>query len=216
MQDISKIEKTINYTFKNKELLLTALSHTSYSNENDVESYQRLEFLGDSILGFIVAKKLFDAYPDKDEGVLSKMRASIVCEESLSEFARQVGLKVFIKLGVGEEKSNGREKSSILSDVFEAVLGAVYLDSDFNTAKEWLDDIITDDCYLNFTYSDFKTMLQEKYKNKTVEYHTSDNGNNSKAQFLSKVYIDGKVYGSGVGTTKKSAEQAAAKTALNR
>lgn len=216
MQDISKIERTIKYTFNNKELLLTALSHTSYSNENAVESYQRLEFLGDSILGFISAKKLFDTYPDKDEGVLSKMRASIVCEESLSEFARQIGLKAFIRLGVGEEKNNGREKSSILSDVFEAVLGAVYLDSDFNTAKEWLEGIITDDCYLNFTYSDFKTMLQEKYKNKTVEYRTSDNGNNSKIQFSSKVYIDGKAYGSGVGTTKKSAEQAAAKIALNK
>ena len=212
MFNISEIEKAINYTFNNKELLLTALTHTSYSNENDCESYQRLEFLGDSILGFITAEKLYFIHNNKDEGFLSKMRAGIVCEESLAGFARTINLEKYIRLGIGEIKTNGMNKASILSDVFEALFGAIYLDSDLAKASEWLSGIITDDCYLNFVYNDYKTILQEKFKNKDIKYVTTDVQN----QFSAKVYINNVLSGEGIGTSKKNAEQNAAKNVLKR
>ncbi len=216
MFNISEIEKAINYTFNDKEILLTALTHTSYSNENGGESYQRLEFLGDSVLGFITAEKLYLIHTKKDEGFLSKMRASIVCEESLAEFAKTINLDKFIRLGIGEIKTKGMKKASILSDAFEALLGAIYLDSDLLTASEWLSKIITNDCYLTFAYNDYKTILQEKFKNKDIHYFTAEVNDGGEIQFHSKVLISGVLKGEGIGSSKKNAEQNAAKNTLKR
>lgn len=216
MFNISEIEKAINYTFNDKDVLLTALTHTSYSNENGGDSYQRLEFLGDSILGFVTAEKLYLTHTKKDEGFLSKMRASIVCEDSLAEFAKTIDLDKFIRLGIGEIKTKGMNKASILSDVFEALLGAIYLDSDLKTASQWLNKIITEDCYLTFAYNDYKTILQEKFKNKDIQYFTSELNSDNENQFYSKVLINGELKGEGTGLSKKNAEQNAAKNALKR
>lgn len=214
MQNYTEFEEKIGYTFKDKNLLLCALTHTSYANEHGTESFERLEFLGDSILGFIVAENLFDLYQEKDEGFLSRMRAGIVCENSLSDIARKLEIPAYIRLGVGEEKSCGREKNSIISDVVEALIAAIYKDGGFVQAEKFVNRIISKQKYTNGVVKDFKTKLQETYKHATVSYISTPYINNNLEMFKSQVLLDGAVCGSGVGVSKKIAEQNAAKQAL--
>ena len=212
LDNIGKIEKTIGYTFNNKKLLELALTHTSYANEHGCESFERLEFLGDSILGFTAAKNVYSLFPKRSEADLSKIRAGLVCEESLASFSHKMGLPQYIRLGVGEEKTGGRNKDSILSDSFEALIAAIFLDGGINAAMKWVNRVITKDCYLNFIYKDFKSMLQEKYKLSEIEYQVVQ----SASGFTATAYADGKKIGSGTGVSKKTAEQKAAQCALNR
>ena len=212
LDNIGKIEKAIGYTFNNKKLLELALTHTSYANEHGCESFERLEFLGDSILGFTAAKNVYSLFPKRSEGDLSKIRAGLVCEESLASFSHKMGLPKYIRLGVGEEKTGGRNKDSILSDSFEALIAAIFLDGGINAAMKWVNRVITKDCYLNFIYKDFKSMLQEKYKLSEIEYLVVQ----SASGFTATAYADGKKIGSGTGVSKKTAEQKAAQRALNR
>ena len=212
LDNIGKIEKTIGYTFNNKKLLELALTHTSYANEHGCESFERLEFLGDSILGFTAAKNVYSLFPKCSEGDLSKIRAGLVCVESLASFSHKMGLPQYIRLGVGEEKTGGRNKDSILSDSFEALIAAIFLDGGINAAMKWVNRVITKDCYLNFIYKDFKSMLQEKYKLSEIEYQVVQ----SASGFTATAYADGKKIGSGTGVSKKTAEQKAAQCALNR
>ncbi len=212
MGTIENIENAIGYVFKNKQLLQTALTHTSYANEHNTESFERMEFLGDSILGFVTAQALFRTFPDKQEGELSKIRAGIVCEDSIANFFRELNLSQYLRLGVGEERTGGRNKNSILSDSFEALIAAIYLDSGIESVSRWIQKIITPDHYLNFNYTDWKTILQEKYKNADILYSAEE----FKDQFSATVYVDGRKAGTGIGATKKAAEQSAAKQALNK
>lgn len=214
MLKYDEIEKNIHYTFKDKSLLKTALTHSSYANETGAVSYERLEFLGDSILGFITAENLFRLFPDFSEGELTKMRAALVCEASLAKIFRRLNLSSCLRLGVGEEKNNGRTKESIAADVFEAILAAVYIDSDIGTAKAWLDQIISPEKYEDFLERDWKSILYEKYPGAVIEYKVTDFGSDCAERFFVCVFIDGKQYGSGKGTNKKSAVQAASKDAL--
>jgi len=214
MLNYDEIEKNIHYTFKNKSLLETALTHTSYSNETGAVSYERLEFLGDSILGFITAGNLFRLFPDFSEGELTKMRAALVCEASLAKIFKNLNLSSYLRLGAGEEKNNGRTKESIIADVFEAILAAIYIDSDFDNAKAWLDRIISPERYEDFLERDWKSILYEKYPGAVIEYTVTDFGSDCAERFFVCVFINGKQSGTGKGTNKKSAVQAASKNAL--
>ena len=216
MLKFNEIEQKIGYSFKNKALLQTALTHTSCSNETGAESYERLEFLGDSILGFITAKNLFELHPDFSEGELTKLRASLVCETSLAKLFSNLNLSEYLLLGVGELKNNGREKETILADSFEAILAAVYMDSDYETAREWLNKIMPPEKYCEFEQRDWKSILYERYSNSEIEYQVHDYGNDRAERFSAKVIVDGKNKGAGTGTTKKSAIQNASKNALNK
>ena len=214
--DCAKFEKIIGYTFQNKALLEMALTHTSYANEHGTNSFERLEFLGDSILGFVVAENLYKIHKDKDEGFLSKARAGIVCETSLSAIARKLQIPKYIMLGVGEEKSNGREKNSIISDVVESIIAAIYTDSDFENAKKFIKRIIPEEAYETGISRDFKSSLQETHKHSAIVYKTDAYTQNGADFFKSDVLIDGVVFGRGKGITKKAAEQQAAEQALEK
>ena len=211
----------IGYEFKNKEILEVALTHISLAKETERKSNQRLEFLGDSVLSFVIASKLFELYPDCDEGVLTEMRAFLVCEKSLAELADKMDMGRDIKFSKTEIKTDGKHKNSILADTFEAVLGAIYLDSDINTAQKWVLDTFGDKL-LNIDYEDImshKSALQNlilaRYKDrKTIKYKTvSRKGPDHAPTFTVEVTIDDKAFGRGEGTSLKNAEKAAAKEA---
>lgn len=214
LENYIEFEKKIGYIFHDKKLLASALTHTSYANEHTTDSFERLEFLGDSILGFVVAEKLFDMYGSKDEGFLSRMRASIVCENALSEIARTLQIPSYIRLGVGEEKSRGREKNSIISDVVESIIAAIYKDSNFDEARAFINRIIPESAYTALGTKDFKTKLQETYKHSQIQYDTKAYIEEGVEVFKSSVCIDGEISGIGSGTSKKTAEQNAAQQAL--
>ena len=216
MENYIEFEEKIGYTFRDKKLLASALTHTSYANEHHTDSFERLEFLGDSILGFVVAEKLFDMYGIQDEGFLSRMRASIVCENALSDVARTLRTPSYIRLGVGEEKSRGREKNSIISDVVEALIAAIYKDSNLEEARAFINRIIPESAYTAMGTKDYKTKLQETYKHSQIQYNTKAYTEDGVEVFKSSVCIDGEIYGVGNGTSKKIAEQNAAQQALEK
>ncbi len=217
---MKELESLLGYTFKDKSLLLTALTHTSFANESkdNIESYERLEFLGDAVVEALVSRELFLAFPNLPEGDLTRMRASLVCEQTLAKMALDSKLCDFIRVGKGEEKSGGRFRPSILSDVFEAVCAAIYLDSDFDGVKPWIlknfspliptaQDLIVD----------HKTRLQEfaQSKGKFVTYREiGETGPDHAKIFSVEVLIENEVFASGSGKSKKEAEQNAAKSAL--
>lgn len=209
------------YGFKKEALLANALTHSSYANEKRCRSNERLEFLGDSVLGLIVSNYLYKNLRNVNEGDLSKIRASLVCEESLAKIAKRLGLGNFLRLGHGEELSGGRERNSILSDAFEAVLAAIYLDSDFKTAEKWVIRHMEKDLEMGMQgvfYHDYKTMLQEKMQKQNhgrVTYNTvSEDGPDHDKHFVVEVLANDRVLNRGVGSNKKEAEQNAAKIAL--
>lgn len=216
-----KIQNNLGYTFNKEGLLLNALTHSSFANEKHCANNERLEFLGDSVLSLIVSNFLYKNLRKENEGELSKLRASLVCEESLAKVARRIGLGEALHLGRGEDMSGGRNRNSILSDAFEAVLAAIYLDSDYETAEKWVMKCMGKDLQEGMHgkfYHDYKTALQEYFQKKShgkVTYNTiSEEGLEHNKKFIVEVLADGKVLNKGEGSTKKEAEKAAAKTAL--
>ena len=210
------------HKFKNRDILRAALTHSSYANEKDRGCVynERLEFLGDSVLSLIVSEYLY-TQKRLAEGEMSKTRANLVCEKSLADCAKKMGLGDMLYLGNGEERTGGRERASVLADATEALIAALYLDGGFDTAKRFVLSMLgeTMDKVLDKKYiSDYKTALQEFIQaesNDKIEYRLiSESGPDHNKKFNMAVYIDGKCYESGVGRTKKDAEQEAARLAL--
>lgn len=220
---MKELEKILGYEFKNIEYLKTALTHSSYANEYKCESYEKLEFLGDSVLSFIISEYLYGQMKSINEGELSRIRSSLVCEESLSSVAKKMNFGKFIFLGNGEEKAGSRDRNSILCDVFEAVLAAIYLDAGMETARKYVMNIMSDKLNSNLynkSIKDYKSRLQEKIqkiyhdKSKIIYTVSKESGPEHKKNFFVDLYINGKMISSGVGLSKKEAEQEAAKMAL--
>ncbi|MEG0304279.1 MAG: ribonuclease III [Oscillospiraceae bacterium] len=217
--DTAILEKAINYTFNDKQLLETALTHTSYANEakHHMKHNERLEFLGDSVLSIVVAEYLF-THKNLAEGELTRMRASLVCEGALFEFAKQIDLGSFLHLGRGEEKAGGRQRASIVSDAFEALIAAIYLDSGFDAAKAFILPFVTATLTEAAAEEDYKTRLQEIVQQNPEErlrYHVAaEHGPDHNKSFTVEVYLNSNCIGSGEGHSKKAAEQDAAKEAL--
>ncbi|MDO4337087.1 MAG: ribonuclease III [Eubacteriales bacterium] len=218
-----KLEHTIGYIFTDKKLLEQALTHSSYANEKKLGKLgcnERLEFLGDAVLELISSDFLFARFPDLPEGELTKKRASLVCEPSLAYCAREFGLPKYLLLGKGEDMTGGRNRDSIVSDATEALLGAIYLDGGFASAKEFVQNFILNDIEHKQLFFDSKTILQEIVQEdgaKTVEYQLlREEGPDHDKKFTVNVVISGKVMGTGVGHTKKAAEQAAAYKAIRK
>lgn len=220
---MTEFEKKIGYKFKNRQLLTRALTHSSYANERKTDDNERLEFLGDSVLGFVTAEYLFKRLKKNQEGTLTKLRASLVCEQSLFEISKKIDLSSFILLGHGEERSNGRERPSVISDAFEAVLAAIYLDAGLETAREWLLNLMKDafdDALSGNRNRDYKTELQEyiqKGKLGRICYRVvSEKGPDHSKSFEVEALLDGERIGIAEGMSKKEAEQAAAREALEK
>ncbi len=221
MEKIEKLEQAIGYTFKDKELIKQALTHSSYANEkkHPEKCNERLEFLGDSVLSIVVSDYLYKSL-DVPEGDLTKMRASLVCEKSLHVFAQQIELGDYLMLGKGEENTGGRERSSILADAFEAVIAAVYLDGGMQAASEHIMHFMPKDIkhIKHSAFDDYKTVLQEvvqKNPEEKVEYVLiGEEGPDHNKRFVVEVCLNSNVIGKGKGRSKKEAEQLAAKEAL--
>ena len=218
---MSRLEEKIGYHFQHPELLQTALTHSSYANEHNCESYERLEFLGDSILGFLTAEFLYEHEPAVPEGRMTRLRAELVCEQSLYTVAMRLGISGNMKLGKSAERTGERKRQSILADMVEAILAAVYLDGGMEPAKifvrrELLDRAdLSEECIL-----DHKSALQELLQKNgecSIQYRElSESGPDHDKVFTFCVEIDGVLCGEGSGRTKKEAEQAAAGKALER
>lgn len=220
---MKELQEKLNYQFKNIELLKTALTHSSFANEKHCECNERLEFLGDSVLGLTVSRYLFEKMQNVNEGSLSKIRASLVCEESLARIARGLELGRFLRLGHGEALQGGNERSSLLSDALEALFAAIYLDSNFETVENKIKEIMgsaLEEGVKGSFYNDYKTTLQEVLQKKNhsrAEYKIlHEKGPDHDKQFVVGIIIRGEVFAKGEGQTKKEAEQAAAKQALKK
>jgi len=219
-----ELEKKLNYTFRNPALLDEALRHSSYANEHraaGIHSNERLEFLGDSVLGFVTAEFLFTRHPDMPEGDLTRIRAALVCERSLYEVAQKLGLGAHLKLGRGEEAGGGRERTSILADATEAVFAAVYLDGGIAAASELIHRVLLDaerEEVVEERRRDYKTALQELVQRQAGQELTyrmvGEQGPDHAKIFSAEVLLNGVPAGTGSGRSKKEAEQAAAKAAL--
>ena len=223
LDSIVQFENIIGYRFNNKEYILEALTHSSYSNENKEYNFnERLEFLGDSVLSIVISDYLFKKETELPEGELTKLRANIVCEESLSEVAISIKLGEYMLLGKGEEATGGRERISILADAFEAVIAAIYLDGGLREASKfiltYMKDIIVNS-RKGKIFRDYKTHLQEVLQSKgevNIWYKLIDEtGPDHNKKFVMQVGIDYKILGFGEGKSKKEAEQVAAKKALD-
>ncbi len=223
-----QLEKELKYTFKNELNIRQAFTHISLVNErkrNVIDSNERLEFLGDAVLQIVVSEMLYKKYPNMLEGDLSKLRASLVCEGSFAEIARELKLNKYIKMSKGEMLAKGFERDSILADAFEALIGAIFLDagSDIEVMKiiirELISPKITED-KVKLKNWDFKTKLQEvvqAYSQVPIKYTIiSDEGPDHNKTFVSEVHHNGEFLGKGQGKTKKEAEQNAAKEAINK
>lgn len=213
----------IKTNIKPKDLTLykTAFSHSSYANEHKAKTdYERLEFLGDAVLDLVIADYLYNNKTEK-EGEMTKVRASYVCENALSEYSRSLGLNKYIKVGHGEEKEGGQYKKAIVADIFEAFIGAIYVDLGYSTARKVVLNIIVpyiEDPNIVF-FSDYKSALQEYVQTvqKSLTYNLiKEEGPAHEKKFTVDVTIDNIVYGIGIGNTKKEAEQEAAKNALEK
>ena len=216
---MKELEKKISYEFKNKELLRLALTHSSYANEKaGREDNERLEFLGDSVLGFITAEYLFSTLGDRPEGELTKLRANAVCEKSLAVFANEISLGEYILLGKGEIMTGGKERPSILSDAFESVIAAIYLDGGMEEAKKFVLRFVSKSTTDTAAATDYKTLLQEVIQKNPDEHLTyrlvAESGPDHNKEFTVEVYLNSNCVGTGKGHSKKKAEQAAAKEAL--
>ena len=218
---LEKLEQEIGYTFKNKELIETALTHTSYAYEHNKESNEKLEYLGDSILEFISSKYLFNTYKNLREGEMTKVRAAVVCEDSLYKIATKHNFSDFLYLGKSEILNNGRYSKAILADSVEAVIAAMYLDSDINQVEKFIIDNLKEPIEIatkNVGNKDYKTVLQEKLQihgNVNIKYTIiKEEGPDHDKTFESKVEVNGKHIGLGTGKSKKASEMMAAKKAL--
>lgn len=220
---LKEFQDIIAYNFKNEDLLKQALIHSSYANEKGMGkkgSNERLEFLGDAVLELISSEFLYEKYKDKTEGELSKLRASFVCEAALNDCSKQINLGKYIMLGKGEESTGGRTRPSIVSDCFEALIGAIYLDGGFANAKELILKYILNDVDNKVFFYDSKTILQEivqRDNSSVLEYKLLEEvGPDHLKLFSSAVYIDGSMMGKASGHSKKEAEQLAAFEALKK
>jgi ribonuclease-3 len=220
-EDISRFEQLIGYTFRDKQLLVQAFTHSSFVNEQKINrhpDYERLEFLGDAVLEMISSAYLFRKFPDKKEGEMSKMRASLVCEGALAFDAKVLDLKSYILLGKGEEATGGRDKESIIADVMEAVIGALFLDGGIEQSKRFIDSYILTNTDAVVMFGDSKSMLQEVAQGENlgeVRYEIcGESGPEHDKIFEVRVYVGDKNLGEGTGKTKKAAEQKAAGKAL--
>ncbi len=219
---MQQLQKNIHYNFKNQNLLYEALSHSSFANENKKHrnSNERLEFLGDSVLSIVVSDYIFEHFKHLPEGELTKLRASLVCEKALFEFSKKIDLGNCIFLGKGEENTGGRQRPSIVSDAFEAVIAAIYLDGGIEEARKYILSFIPKDVSPkgSNSFHDYKTMLQEvvqKNPDEKIEYIVkSESGPDHDKKFVVEVRLNKKVIGEGGGHSKKNAEQEAAKHAL--
>ncbi len=214
------IEKNINYTFKDKALLKTALTHTSYAHMHNVESNEKLEYLGDSILEFISSKYLYNSYKKLNEGEMTKVRATVVCEESLYKVAEKIKLGSFLITSKGEGFGNVKNKA-ILADGIESIIAAIYLDSGLEDAEKFIIDNLKEaieNASKHVGTKDYKTVLQEKLQihgNVKIEYIIiSEEGPDHDKHFVSQVLCNGEVLATGEGKSKKSAEMEAARKAL--
>ncbi|MGO4986723.1 ribonuclease III [Gallicola sp. Sow4_E12] len=223
IQELSEVEEKIDYQFRNKDLLNQALYHSSYANENQDKtlSNERLEFLGDAVVGLIVSDLLYKKEDGFQEGEMTKKRSRLVCEPSFANMARQLGLGEYLQMGRGEELSGGRNRDSILADAFEALIAAVYLDSGFNGTQIYFEEVLSEKLldYLNYAdqIKDYKTTLQEYFQKagKQLKYSIDKEiGPEHEKVFYASVHSEDKPIGSGVGKNKKSAEQAAAQNAI--
>lgn len=219
---IEELEKRIGYVFQDKSLLRQALTHSSYANErkiNKIKDYERIEFLGDAVLELVTSEFLFREQEEMSEGELTRKRASLVCEPSLAFCARGISLENFIFLGKGEERSGGRNRDSIISDVMEAMIGAVYLDSGFEEAKKFIHRFVLSDLEDKVLFYDAKTILQEKMQKDGQDIYyvlIGEEGPEHDKIFLVEVRQGNRVLGKGSGHNKKSAEQQAAYEALRK
>ena len=213
-----ELEKSIGYTFKNKELLKVALTHSYYANEHQVECNERLEYLGDAVLDLCMSCYLYDNI-QLNEGVLTKTRAKAVCEEALNVYAEKIKLNTYLFLGNGEIQNGGRNRPAIIADAFEAMLGAVLLDSNFETVYDVVKRIVLPFFNVVTQFKDYKSTFQEKVQadKRTLHYEiVKDEGPANDKTYEAVVYMDDILMGRGVGKTKKEAEQNAAKAALKK
>ena len=219
---IKDLEKAIGYRFKNITLLQNALAHSSYANErwhDSLKSNERLEFLGDSILGMVVAEYLYRNFPDRPEGDLTRMRADMVCERSLALIAERIDLGAHLLLGNGEETGGGRQRDSILADAVESIIAACFLDGGMEPARTFIDTfVLTDVPVRKLRNADYKTALQElvqQKKNQVLAYAlVEESGPDHDKHFVVQVSLNGTVVGIGEGRSKKKAEQDAAHAAI--
>ncbi len=219
--DISRFEQVIGYTFRDKQLLVQAFTHSSFVNEQKINKrpdYERLEFLGDAVLEMISSAYLFRKFPEKKEGQMSKIRASLVCEGALAYDAEALKLKEYIVLGKGEEATGGRNKESIIADVMEAVIGALFLDGGIEEAKRFIDTYVLTNIEAVQMFVDSKSVLQEIAQGENlgeIRYEIcGESGPEHDKIFEVRVFVGDKNLGEGSGKTKKAAEQKAAHEAL--
>ena len=220
---LSEFERRLGYTFQNQELLRNALTHSSYANEHRKEgmgSNERLEFLGDAILGLVVAEYLYETHPDKPEGELTKLRAELVCEKSLAEVANRLELGTVLRLGHGESHGGGSHRPSMLADAVEAVLAASYLDGGMEVPKGIIQRFILKKESAAPGNGDYKTRFQElvqRSRDQVISYAlVGEAGPDHDKTFRVEVSLNGQVVGSGQGSSKKRAEQDAAREAIGR
>ena len=219
---LARAQEIVGHKFRNTQYLLSAITHPSATEGRAVKySYERLEFLGDSVLGFVTAGYLFTHYPDLPEGDLTKLRAAVVCEGALDEIAHEIGIPEAIRLGHGEEMGGGRKRASILADATEALLGAIFMDGGIEPARAFVLRFIphkVEVALAGGAFKDYKTMLQEivqKNKQETLEYRLAgQSGPDHDKRFKMELLLNSNVFAEGIGKSKKEAEQMAAKKAL--
>ena len=220
MANFLELQDKIGYEFKQEKLLRQALTHSSFANEKHLRKHsdnERLEFLGDAVLEIVSSDFLYKAYPDKSEGDLTKLRASLVCEPTLAFCAQEIDLGGFLLLGKGEDATGGRGRDSVVSDAMEALIGAIYLDGGFANAKEFIHKYILTDIEHKQLFYDSKTILQEVVQGEHEQLTyvlTDESGPDHNKSFTVRACIGERVIGSGTGHTKKAAEQEAAYQAL--
>ena len=220
--NIENLESLINYSFNNRELLFLSLTHPSFANENNIDkchTNQRLEFLGDAVLELISSDFLYKLFDNYSEGLLTKTRALLVCENNLASVARQIQIYNYLLIGKGENRQNLMNNDSTMCDAIEALIGAIYLDGGLDSAKTFINSFVLTEENLNKSSNDYKSKLQEKVNaiNKRLIYEViKETGPDHDKKFEVRALIDDKVYGIGVGRSKKEAEQDAARQALGK
>ena len=220
-KNLKDFQEKIQYLFKDKGLLETALTHSSFANEHHLEKHQnneRLEFLGDAVLELVSSDVLFRRYPEKLEGELSKTRASLVCEPALAYCARKMNLGEYLRLGKGEDMTGGRDRDSILSDALEAVIGSIFLDGDILPARKFIMDFVLNDIEKTRLFYDCKTILQENvqsWSKDVLKYELVDvSGPEHNRTFVMQIQLGDRILGQGSGRTKQAAGQNAAYQSL--
>ena len=215
MSKLGKLEKIIGYYFNDKSLLKEALTHKSFSHENKLaHNYERLELMGDAVLQMVVTDYLYDTFPQENEGTLTKYRASLVSEQALSQRAIEMGINQYIRLGNGEKTTNGTNKPSILSDVMESLIGAIWKEGGYNAVKSFINRFILQNAEI--INKDYKSRLFELLGDKLTYVTISEVGKDHEKIFTIAAVAEGKTIGTGTGRTKKEAEQEASRQALEK